>query len=52
MKIIKNIKIIDPGTSPDVDTDFHTEGRYKTLEYVTNKYGHNSVASIITPGPF
>ena len=31
---IKSIKIIDPGTNPDVDSDFHTVGRGKTIEHV------------------
>ena len=52
MKKIKNIKIVDPGSSPDIDTDFHSVGRLKTIDYVINKYGNDKVASIITPGPF
>lgn len=49
---IKSIKIIDPGTNPDVDSDFHTVGRGKTIEHVMDLYGSDNVAGIITPGPF
>ena len=49
---IKSIKIIDPGTNPDVDSDFHTVGRGKTIEHVMDLYGADNVAGIITPGPF
>lgn len=51
-KTIKNIKIINPGSPPDVDTDFLTEGRGKVIEYVRNKYGMENVALIITYMPF
>lgn len=51
-KKIKSIKIIDPGSPPDVDTDFSTVGKGKVFEYVKEKYGSENVASIITPGPF
>ena len=51
-KRIKNIRIIDQGTNPDVDTDFHTVGRGKAIKYVQEKYGANNVATIYTPGPF
>ena len=51
-KKIKRIKIIDPGTAPDVDSDFHTDGRFEVIKYVQDKYGIDNVASIITPGPF
>lgn len=51
-KKIKRIKIIDPGTAPDVDSDFHTKGRFEVIKYVQDKYGIDNVASIITPGPF
>ena len=51
-KKIKNIRIIDQGTNPDVDTDFHTIGRGKAIKYVQKKYGTNNVATIYTPGPF
>ena len=51
-KKIKSIKIIDPGTNPDCDSDFHTIGRGKVIDYVRNKYGNDHVATIYTPGPF
>lgn len=51
-KKIKEIHIIDPGSSPDVDTDFFTEGRNKVIEYVRNKYGLENVALILTYMPF
>lgn len=51
-KKIKSIKIIDPGASPDVDTDFATFLKAPALDYVAEKYGAEKVAAIITPGPF
>ena len=35
---------------PDIDIDFDDEGRGKILEWVTNKYGKDRVAHIITYG--
>jgi DNA polymerase III subunit alpha len=35
---------------PDIDIDFDDEGRGKVIDYVTNKYGQNKVAQIITYG--
>lgn len=35
---------------PDIDVDFCTQGRDKVIEYVSNKYGKESVAQIITFG--
>ena len=35
---------------PDIDVDFCTEGREKVIEYVSNKYGKENVAQIITFG--
>ena len=49
-KTIKDIHIIYSGSPPDIDTDFHTEGRNKVMEYVKRKYGEESVANIITFG--
>ena len=37
-------------TMPDIDIDFCIEGRARVIEYIKNKYGHNSVAQIITFG--
>lgn len=33
---------------PDIDTDFSVEGREKVIQYVTNRYGGDRVAQIIT----
>ena len=35
---------------PDIDTDFDDDGRGKVLDWVTNKYGADKVAHIITYG--
>ena len=35
---------------PDFDIDFCMEGRDRVIEYITNKYGKDSVAQIITFG--
>ncbi len=35
---------------PDVDIDFDDDGRYEILKWVTDKYGHDCVAHIITFG--
>jgi len=35
---------------PDIDVDFDDDGRSKVLEYVTEKYGKEKVAHIITYG--
>jgi len=37
-------------SNPDFDIDFCIEGRDKVLDYVTNKYGKESVAQISTRG--
>lgn len=49
---IASIRVIDPGSKPDVDTDFHTEGRARVLDYAATKYGHDAVSNIITMGTF
>lgn len=33
---------------PDIDTDFSVEGRERVIQYVTEKYGEDHVAQIIT----
>lgn len=33
---------------PDIDVDFDDDGRYEVLKYVTQKYGENKVAHIVT----
>lgn len=35
---------------PDIDVDFDDDGRYRILEWITNKYGKERVAHIITYG--
>ena len=35
---------------PDFDIDFCMEGRDRVIEYVSNRYGHDSVSQIITYG--
>lgn len=35
---------------PDIDVDFDDEGRYKILNWITEKYGKEKVAHIITYG--
>ena len=37
-------------TMPDIDIDFCIEGRAKVIDYIKEKYGHDSVAQIITFG--
>jgi DNA polymerase-3 subunit alpha len=37
-------------TMPDIDIDFCIEGREHVINYIKNKYGHESVAQIITFG--
>ena len=51
-KKIIGIKIIDPGSPPDVDTDYPKEFRPQVIKYSQDKYGYNNVASLMTPGPF
>lgn len=49
---VKNIFVKVPGSAPDVDTDFHTGRREEVIDYVTEKYGKDKVAQIITFGTF
>lgn len=51
-KKIASIKVIRPGSAPDIDTDIHTQGRDKLIHYVSERYGHENVANIITFGQF
>ena len=37
-------------TMPDIDIDFCIEGRDRVINYIKDKYGHDSVAQIITFG--
>ncbi|MFH2012784.1 MAG: DNA polymerase III subunit alpha [Pseudomonadota bacterium] len=45
-------RFLNPGriSMPDIDIDFCVDGRDDTIEYVSNKYGKNNVAQIITFG--
>lgn len=49
-KKIASIKVIKPGASPDIDSDFHTEHRTRAIEYVTELYGRDNVSNIVTFG--
>lgn len=51
-EVIKNIFVKTPGSAPDIDTDFHTEGREEVVQYIIDKYGEDKVANIITFGTF
>ncbi len=45
-------RFLNPGrkSMPDIDIDFSVRGRDKMIQYVTKKYGSDSVAQIITFG--
>ena len=45
-------RFLNPGrkSMPDIDIDFSVRGRERMIQYVTNKYGSDSVAQIITFG--
>ena len=45
-------RFLNPGrkSMPDIDIDFSVRGRDKMIQYVTGKYGADSVAQIITFG--
>ena len=47
-KKIASIRVVKPGSSPDIDSDFNTEYRERAIEYVTNLYGKNNVSNILT----
>lgn len=51
-KIIEEVYVKVPGSAPDVDTDFHTEGREEVVQYCIDKYGEENVANIVTFGTF
>lgn len=50
--VIDDIFVKVPGSAPDVDTDFHTEGREKVVEYCVEKYGQENVSNIVSFGTF
>lgn len=47
-KKITSLKVIKPGSNPDIDSDFNTEVRDLAIEHVTELYGKDNVANIIT----
>lgn len=49
-KKIKKISVVKAGSNPDIDSDFHTEHREEAIRYVTELYGKDNVANIITFG--
>lgn len=49
-KKVSKLEIVNGGSSPDVDTDFHTQYREKVLEHVSEIYGKDNVSNIITFG--
>lgn len=51
-RIVESMKIDKVGSSPDIDTDFHTELREKVIQYCIDTYGKEKVANIITFGMF
>lgn len=51
-EVIEKIFVKVPGSAPDVDTDFHTEGRERVVQYCVEKYGEENVANIVTFGTF
>ena len=51
-EVIQDVFVVRPGAAPDVDTDFHTEGREEVIQYCVDKYGEDNVANIVTFGTF
>jgi len=49
-KKIAKIEVISSGSPPDVDSDFHTEFRERAIEHVSDVYGRDNVANIVTFG--
>jgi DNA polymerase-3 subunit alpha len=47
-KKIKSLYVVQPGSNPDVDSDFNTEFRGDAIEHVRELYGNDNVASIGT----
>ena len=46
---VKEIHLTRPTASAvDIDTDFHTQGRAKVLDYTKDKYGEYNVSNVIT----
>lgn len=51
-KKIAKIEVINPGSPPDVDSDFHTVHREDAIRHVTETYGKDNVANIVTFGTY
>lgn len=49
-KVVTGIKVIDGGSSPDVDSDINTTKREDVIRYITEVYGKDNVSNIITFG--
>lgn len=47
-KTVTNYEIVHVGSSPDVDTDYHTQIRDDIINYSKEKYGVDKAANIIT----
>lgn len=50
LKKIRRISVYDPGSPPDVDTDFATDRRDDVIEYLRQTYGRDNVSNIVTFG--
>lgn len=48
MKKIVNIKAVNAGSPPDVDSDFNTTIRSKVFQHVAEVHGENNISSIVT----
>ena len=52
-KRIKTVEMTRPtASSVDVDTDFHTVGRKKVIDYVKRKYGEEKISNVMTFNTF
>lgn len=49
-KKVVDMKVVSPGSPPDIDSDFSVTAREKAVEYVTELYGKENVANIVTFG--
>ena len=49
-KKVVGMKFVSPGSPPDIDSDFSVTAREKAVEYVTELYGKENVANIVTFG--
>lgn len=49
-KKVVGMRVVSPGSPPDIDSDFSVTAREKAVEYVTELYGKENVANIVTFG--